>query len=411
MAVRKTPSKSRGKNPKKSPAAGPAEESTRKKAILDAVKRSSASVKATLQEIGLPQSTYYKWQKRYKSKGLDGLQTGNPVSDDIWRRFIELEKKEKGLSDQSKLSTEESQIMTSEQDQEKIKKLLFKRFDGKTPPEKEAPPEAPEPKAAEEAPSPPSYTPPPPQEPEDKTFKYAVGALACIIAILLLASLSNSNKFTFQQKNQMVELWRGRFAPMGWTRVASFSDPKVLDGVKPKTSYSKKEAYGILSDYFINRADEILKSGETPDLKAAKLYLGHASKYALTDARREQIRKRLNRMNFLVLLGKGELARSKGTVPDFEAAKEYLTEAIPYASTDLEKDMLAKNLAAIEYAMAEHKITKGETQLADLYREAMNRHLKKAKEYDPRKAQAIDREIAKIKKWLEEYEGKGVSPH
>jgi len=300
--------------------------------------------------------------------------------------------------------------MTSEQDQEKIKKLLLKRFDGEAPPAKEAVPEAPEPKSVEESPSPPSYTPPP-EEPMDKTFKYAVGALACVIAILLLASLSNSNKFGFRQNDQMVDLWRGRFAPMGWTRVASFSDPKVLAGVQQKKAYSKKQAFGILSDYFINRADEILKTGETPDLKAAKSYLGHASKYAMTDARRQEIRRRLNRMNFLVLLGKGELARSKGTVPDFETAKKYLTQAIPYASTDLEKDMLAKNLAAIEYAIAESKITHGETQLADLYREAMNRHLKKAKEYDPRKAQAIDREIAKITKWLNEYEGKGVSPH
>ena len=406
--VRKSSSKSRKKNPKKSPAASPGEESARKKAILDAVKRSSASVKATLQELGLPQSTYYKWQKRYKSKGLDGLQTGNPVSDKVWKRLIDFEKKEKELPDKSKKSAEETQIMTSEQD--RIKELLFRRFDGEAPPEKEAEPPAPEPKAAEEPPSPPSYTPPP-EEPMDKTFKYAVGALACIIAILLLASLSNSNKFAFKQKNQMVELWQGRFAPMGWNRVASFSDAKILDGVEQKKAYSKKQTFGILSDYFINRADEILKTGETPDLKAAKSYLGHASKYALTDARREEIRKRLNRMNFLVLLGKGELARSKGTIADFETAKKYLTEAIPYASTDLEKDMLAKNLAAIEYAIAENKITQGETQLADLYREAMNRHLKKAKEYDPRKAQAIDREIAKINKWLNEYEGKGVSPH
>jgi transposase len=408
MAARKSSSKSRGKNPKKSPAASPGEESTRKKAILDAVKRSSASVKATLQELGLPQSTYYKWQKRYKSRGLDGLQTGNPVSDKVWQRYIDLEKKEKGLPDKSKKSAEETQIMTSEQD--RIKEVLFRRFDGEAPPAKEAAPEAPAPKAAEEPTSPPSYTPPP-EEPTDKMFKYAVGALACVIAILLLASLSNSNKFAFKQNDQMVELWRGRFAPMGWNRVASFSDPKILTGVQQKTAYSKKQTYGILSDYFINRADEILKTGETPDLKAAKSYLGHASKYALTDARQQEIRRRLNRMNFLVLLGKGELARSKGTVPDFETAKKYLTQAIPYASTDLEKDMLAKNLAAIEYAIAEHKINKGETQLADFYREAMNRHLKKAKEYDPRKAQAIDQEIAKIKKWLTEYESKGVSPH
>jgi hypothetical protein len=36
----------------------------------------------------------------------------------------------------------------------------------------------------------------------------------------------------------------------------------------------------------------------------------------------------------------------------------------------------------------------------------MNQHLKKAKEYDPGKAMAIDQEIEKIKKWLTEFEGR-----
>jgi transposase-like protein len=409
MAGRKSPLKSTRKKLEKPPAAGGGEESKRKKAILDAVKRSSDSVKATLRELGLPQSTYYKWVRRYQAEGLDGLVTGNPVSDKVWKRFVDLEKRQKGRVSKGKLSAEETQTMTSEQDQERIKKLLFKRFDEEAPPEKEAPAEAPEPKTVEKPPSAPSYTPPP-EEPKDKTFKYAVGALACVIAILLLASLSNSSKFAFKQNDQMVELWQGRFAPMGWMRVASFSDPKILTGVAEKTAYSKKKAYGILSDYFINRADEILRTGETPDLKAAKSYLSHASKYALSDARREEVSRRLSRIHFLVLLGKGELARSKGTVSDFETAKGYLTQAIPFASTDFEKDMLTKSLAAIEYAIAESKISQGEKQLADLYREAMDRHLKKAKEYDPQKAQAIDQEIEKIKKWLTEFEGQGVGP-
>ncbi|UCD87096.1 MAG: helix-turn-helix domain-containing protein, partial [Desulfobacterales bacterium] len=393
-------------------------ESRRKKAILDAVKQSSASVKATLEDLGLSQSTYYTWLKRYKAKGLDGLEAGNPVSNEVWQRFVDLEKREGELLAESKLSIEETQTMTSEQDNERIRKLLFKRFDEEASkaaekaaaPEKEPPPKEAEPKTVEEPPSPPSYTPPP-QEPMDKTFKYAIGALACVIAILLLASLSNSNQFQFKQNDQMVELWQGRFAPMGIHRVASFSDPRILAGVDQQKSYSKKNAYAILSDYFIKRADDILKTGETPDLKAAKSYLAHASKYAVSDARRKEVQMRLNRMNFLVLLGKGELARSKGTIPDFETAKGYLTQAIPFASTDLEKDMITKSLAAIEYAIAKNKISKGEKQLADLYQEALNRHLKKVKEYDPDKAKAIDQEIEKIKKWLTEFEGqegKGV---
>ncbi|UCG81754.1 MAG: hypothetical protein JSV60_05640, partial [Desulfobacterales bacterium] len=366
----------------------------------------------------LPQSTYYTWLKRYKAKGLDGLKAGNPVSNEVWQRFVDLEKREGELLAESKLSIEETQTMTSEQDNERIRKLLFKRFDEEASkaaekaaaPEKEPPPKEAEPKTVEEPPSPPSYTPPP-QEPMDKTFKYAIGALACVIAILLLASLSNSNQFQFKQNDQMVELWQGRFAPMGIHRVASFSDPSILAGVDQQKSYSKKNAYAILSDYFIKRADDILKTGETPDLKAAKSYLAHASKYAVSDARRKEVQMRLNRMNFLVLLGKGELARSKGTIPDFETAKGYLTQAIPFASTDLEKDMITKSLAAIEYAIAKNKISKGEKQLADLYQEALNRHLKKVKEYDPDKAKAIDQEIEKIKKWLTEFEGqegKGV---
>ena len=411
MAGRKSLLRSTKKNPEKTKAVGGGEESKRKKAVLDAVKRSSVPVKATLEELGLSQSTYYTWLKRYKAKGLDGLEVGNPVSDEVWQRFIDLEKSEGKVLAESKLAIEETQTMTSKQDNERTRKLLFKRFDeeaSKGPekaasPEKKPSPGAAEPKTVKEPP----YTPPP-QEPMDKTFKYAIGAFACVIAILLLVSWCNSSKFYFRQKDRMVQLGQGTFAPMGKKLVASFSDLRILNNVPKQKSYTKKQAYGILSDYFVKRADEILKTGATPDLKAAKSYLARASEYAVSDSRRQEVQSRLNSINFLVLLGKGELARSKGTIDDFETAKGYLTQAIPVASTDLEKNMITKNLAAIEYAIAEHKISKGEKQLADLYREALDRHLKMAKEYDPAQAKAIDQEIAKIKKWLTEFEGKDV---
>jgi DNA-directed RNA polymerase subunit F len=117
---------------------------------------------------------------------------------------------------------------------------------------------------------------------------------------------------------------------------------------------------------------------------------------------------RVNSIDFLVLLGKADFALGKGTVADFEAAKGYLAEAIPFASTDLQKDVLTKRLAAIEYAMAASKISKGEKQLADLYREALDRHLKKAKEYSPENADEIDQEITKIREWLEKFDKEHV---
>ena len=387
------------------------QEAERKKAILDGVQLFSDSVKATLEKIGLAQSTYYRWLQRYKAEGMDGLNMGSPVSDKVWKRFSGLKKKqEEQARADSKLKAEEKRKMKSEKENERIKKLLFKRFDeGPSKPgaEKERAPEPAKPKARTEAPSPPSYTPPP-EEPMDKTLKYAIGAFAFVLAILLMSSVSNSNKFYFKHNKQMIELWQGRFAPMGETRVASFSDPKILESLPEQEFYTRKQAYGVLSDYLVGRADDILNTGQTPDLSAVRSYLTHASKYALSDSEKQAIRMRLNSITFLVLCGKANLALSKGAMSDFETAKGYLAEAIPFASTDIQKDMITKRLAAIEYAMASSKISKGEKQLAVQYREAMDRHLKRAKEYDPEKSKEIDQEMVKIRKWLEEFDKKHV---
>jgi hypothetical protein len=292
--------------------------------------------------------------------------------------------------------------MTSQKDQDKRKELLFKKFDeesvkgGGTPGVEKTTP-------GQEIPAAPSFSPPP-EEPMDKTVKYAIGAFVFVIAILLISSFSNTTSFYFKQNNDMIELWQGRFAPMGEKLVTSFSDPKVIAGLPAQECYSKKQAYGALFDYTVNKADVALNTGQTPDLKTVRSYLADASKYAVTNAHRQAIQLRLNSINFLVLSGKADLALAKGTVSDFETAKKYLGEATPYASTDVQKETVTKRLAAIEYAMATNKISKGEKQLAQLYREALTGHLRKAKEYSPEKSEEIDQEIAKIKSWLDEFD-------
>jgi transposase-like protein len=275
MAGRKSLLKATHKKHVKSGAVGGKKESKRKKAILDAVKRSSASVKATLQELGLTQSTYYRWLKLYKAKGLDGLETGSPVSDELWQRFADFEKTEGKLIDERELSIEETQTMKREEDKDKIRKPLdekpAKEPEKAAAPETEGPPRAAEPKTVRE-----------PRGPADSTIKYVIGgigALALVIAFILLASWSNSTKFYLKQNDQMVEFWQGRFAPMGERLVASFSEPKILEAVPEQDVFTKKQAFGILSDYFVMRANEILNTGEPPDLERVRSYLTHACNY------------------------------------------------------------------------------------------------------------------------------------
>ena len=414
MAGRKSLLKATHKKPVRSGAVDGGDESKKKKAILDAVKRSSTSIKSTLHELGLNQSTYYRWLKRYKAKGLDGLETGSPVSDELWERFANFEERRRKLLDESKIPTEEAQAIEDEQEKEKIRKLLFKRFDrepSKEPektsaPETERPTLAAESKTLKQPPSLPPYTPPP-QGPTDNSFKYAIGAigaLALVIAILFWASISNLDKFYFRQNDKMVELWQGRFAPMGERLVASFSDPKIIEAVPKQGTCTKKQAFSILSDSFIKLSDELLNEGETPDLKTVKSYLTHASNYAQSEPEQQAIRMRLNNIDLLVLLSKADLALSKGTLPDFEAARGYLAQTIPLASSDFQKEVLMKRLAAVGYAIESSKTSKGERQLGDLYREALNRHLQRSGGYSPEKPQEVD----KIKEGLYESDKRHV---
>jgi hypothetical protein len=333
---------------------------------------------------------------------MEGLETGSPVSEKTWRQFNNLKKElGKAVQAEGKSKVEEKRTMTSQKDKDKTKELLFKKFDGEPAKTGETA------GAGHDSETASSFSSPP-EEPMDKTLKYALGAFACVVGILLIASLSNSSKFYFNENKQMVELWQGRFAPMGEKLVTRFSDTKILEGLPSQESYTKKQAYGALFGYLVKQADDILNTGRTPDLKNVRSYLIQASKFAMSSSQRQAIRLRLNSINFLVLSGKADLALAKGAVADFETAKKYLTEAIPFASTDIQKETVTKRLAAIEYAMATNKISKGEKQLALLYRDALNRHLKKAKEYSPEKSEEIDQEIKKIRSWLDEFDKRHV---
>ena len=415
MVGRKSLLRSTHKKTAKSGAVAGQGESRRKKAILDAVARSSATVKATLQELGLNQSTYYRWLKRYKAEGLDGLVTGSPISNELWQRLTDFEKKEKQLSDEGKLATEEIQTMKGEQDKEEITKTLDEK-PSKEPKkaagsETEGPAPAAEPRIVKEPPTRPSYSPPP-KEPTDSTLKYAIcgiGALAFAIALLFLASSYNSSKFYFKQDARKVELLQGRFAPKGERLVEKFSDPKILQGVEEKGVYTKEEAFGIVLDYLLKRADEVINKREAPDLRRSRSYLTRASNYALSGPQREAVRMRLNSIEFVSFMDKTNLALSRTRLPDFQAAWGYLAQAVPMAYGDFQKEILMERLTAVEYALKSRNISKGEGELADLSKEAVKLRLRQAKEYGPTKPVEIDQEeIVKAKKWLDAFDKKYV---
>jgi hypothetical protein len=184
---------------------------------------------------------------------------------------------------------------------------------------------------------------------------YGGAAVLLLLLVLLTASFTNSNIFAFKQKGNTVELWGGYFAPMGMGLVKTFSDLALPADEEGKTiikdTYTKGEAYDIVFQYFLTKADEALSRQEVPDLKEINALLEEARGYALTDSAKETVSLRKNGLRFLVLMGKVNLALARNTAEDLIAAQGHLAEIDQIAATPIQRQMAKEKASAVESAL------------------------------------------------------------
>lgn len=59
----------------------------RKWEVIDLVRRSLLSKRHTLEELGIPRSTYFRWQRRFRQQGEVGLVDRRPQPGTVWNRL------------------------------------------------------------------------------------------------------------------------------------------------------------------------------------------------------------------------------------------------------------------------------------------------------------------------------------
>jgi len=60
-----------------------------KREIIDLVERSSLPVRRTLDQLGIPKSTFYGWYERYQVGGDGALSDARPACSEVWNRVLE----------------------------------------------------------------------------------------------------------------------------------------------------------------------------------------------------------------------------------------------------------------------------------------------------------------------------------
>ena len=224
-----------------------------------------------------------------------------------------------------------------ESEQKRIKELLLKKYDlaeikaagekaaaGKAAAEKAAAEKADEPEVSV------SYEPPDsddtiPSDPMEKGMKYLAAALAILILLVIGSSMINQGKYYIHSTDGALEIFQGSFAPMGEKLLISL--PGVQQPVKAKDIYSKTDVYPLIFNYYVEKADTLLKVPSIPDFEGIKKYLNNAMVYKTTPDSAEAVYSRLNNIDLMILLYKADVAASKPTLSDLKEAKGFLSEA------------------------------------------------------------------------------------
>ena len=183
-----------------------------------------------------------------------------------------------------------------------------------------------------------------PSDPVDNSIKLMAAGLAFLILLVIGASASNSFKYYLADKQGTLEIWKGKFAPMGKKMLVALPGVPVPEALK--AVYSSDEVYPLAFQYYIDKADALLDVSGIPDLEGIKATLKTALAYGSTNDLRRIAYNRLDNIDRLILSYKADVAASRGTIVDLNAAIGFLEEADRLTSDDVQKEMIAKKIAA-----------------------------------------------------------------
>jgi len=190
---------------------------------------------------------------------------------------------------------------------------------------------------------------------EKATMKKVIIGLASgfiiLVALIFSASSSNNSKYYIKEKTGILEIWQGRYAPLGEERMMTLPGvplPEQINAV-----YSESEVFPLIFNYYIDKADAISDMSDTPDYVAIKSYLNEALLFATTGDLRKKVYSRLNNIKFNDLMYKAGVSESRGAISDLDEAMRYLNKASLLKVDAGKSDVVKQKIESIKEQKAE----------------------------------------------------------
>jgi hypothetical protein len=162
-------------------------------------------------------------------------------------------------------------------------------------------------------------------KPMNKTMMYAGAFFAFIFAMLIFASTSNVNNYYLKTTDTGVEIWKGKFAPLGEKLILAMPGIKAPETIK--SSYTKDEVYPLAFEYYIDQAKSLLDQPGIPDFETIKTKFEESLDYATLAQQRKIVKNHLTTIDLIILTYKADVFAGGGTSEDYQKALDYLGEA------------------------------------------------------------------------------------
>jgi hypothetical protein len=182
-------------------------------------------------------------------------------------------------------------------------------------------------------------------EPLPGFVKWLIGGFIVLIALIVITSYQNMQKYFVVAQHGAVEIWKGKFSPMGRKLVVIM--PGVLPPAEKKAVYNREDVFPLIFQYYIYKADTLMEVPGAPDFIDIKNYLDRAMDYAITDEMQSVVKANLDNIDRTVLLYKADVAAAKGTIEDLKSAREYLDQAAALNPDEPEANLIQQKIEAV----------------------------------------------------------------
>jgi hypothetical protein len=210
-------------------------------------------------------------------------------------------------------------------------------------------------------------------DPVQRVIRYGIIAFVVLILLLIGASYKNASKYYIETKADAIEIWQGRFSPMGKQRIIllhGVAAPQDADAV-----YTRNHVYPMVFSYYLEKADALLDVQGIPNYEDIKIYLHKAEPFAINAEMQADITSRLNTIDLTTLLYKLDVSMRKGTAESLEQAASLVKKAGTLTTTAAQSQLIAQKAEEINTLQAALKSTEAEKEAeAGVKEEAVAEH-------------------------------------